>query len=132
MGGGAVMEAAQEVRDKVEKIAAALGTEPSTAEAADLAWFHPHRLPATIGPRALGLGLLHAGQHQARADEHGGPNFDETFGSSTSWSRSTWPRDRSRCSTQMVSDCGTVINPMTVEGQLQGACPGARHRTAGG
>ena len=123
MGGGAVHEAASEVREKVEKLAAVIGTEPSTAAAADLCWFHPHRLPEGFAPGLSATVVYTPGHTKPEPDEHGGPNFDETFGSHMTAVVVEVDPDTGGVTVLdavMVVDCGRVINPTVVEGQVQG------------
>jgi carbon-monoxide dehydrogenase large subunit len=122
MGGGAVLVAATRVREKADKIAAELGAT-TLAEVADVAWFHPHRLPPTIGPGLSSAVVYTPGNTVPEPDEHGHVNFDETFASYATAIAVEVDAETGVVSVLealVVSDCGVVVNPAVVEGQHRG------------
>jgi carbon-monoxide dehydrogenase large subunit len=125
MGGGAVLTAATELRAKVDAIYASLPPERRTlADAAGEAWWHPHRLPASVGPGLAATAVYSPGTTIPVPDEHGHTNFDETSGAHmTAIAVEVDPATGSVTvlDAVLVSDCGVVVNPLVVEGQHQGA-----------
>ncbi|MBO0731277.1 MAG: molybdopterin-dependent oxidoreductase, partial [Acidimicrobiaceae bacterium] len=130
MGGGAILRAAGAIRARVVEVAAALGhgvpwsgpIDPSvwTAVAA-AAWWHPHLLPPTVGPGLTATAVYSPGGTGPTPD--GGANHDETFGAhATALAVEVDPATGhvEVLAAMLVADCGTVINPAVVEGQLQG------------
>jgi carbon-monoxide dehydrogenase large subunit len=128
MAGGAVVRAAEQVRDRMTKIAAHLGCDLADPGVFDrvsaTAWWHPHMLPAGL---ELGLSVTTVyspGFTDPQPDEYGKSNHDETCGSYTTALAVEVDGATGRLhilDALMVSDCGVVINPMVVEGQHQGA-----------
>ncbi len=123
MGGGAVLRAAEAVRDKMARLAAHMGGAPGFDEVAAEAWWYTHRLPAGMEPGLTATVCYTPGHTIPVPDEHGHLNFDETFGSHMT--AAAVEVDPSTGHTTvldivLVSDCGVVINPMVVEGQHQG------------
>jgi carbon-monoxide dehydrogenase large subunit len=124
MGGGAVLRAAAELRRKVDAIAAAMAGRPTFPEVAAEAWWHPHRLPAGVGPGLTATAVYTPGGTIPVPDEHGHTNFDETSGAHMTAVAVEVDPATGRVTVLdavLVSDCGVAINPMVVEGQHQGA-----------
>ena len=131
MAGGAVLQAAHAVRDKMAAIARHMSAEMDTdmaaisdfdAVAAE-AWWHPHRLPPGVEPGLTATVSYTPGRTIPVPDQHGHVNFDETFGSHMMAIAVEVDPVTGRVSVLdalLVSDCGVVINPMVVEGQHQG------------
>jgi len=122
MGGGAVLVAATRLREKVDKIAAELGVR-TLAEVAEVAWWHPHRLPENVGAGLTTTVVYSPGNTRPEPDEHGHVNFDETFASHASAIAVEVDVETGAVAVLdavIVSDCGVVINPAVVEGQHQG------------
>jgi carbon-monoxide dehydrogenase large subunit len=123
MGGGAVLRAAEVVRDKMARIAAAMGGAPGFDEVAAEAWWYSHRLPAGMEPGLTATVCYTPGNTIPVPDEHGHINFDETFGSHMSAAAVEVDPATGTVAVLdlvLVSDCGVVINPTVVEGQHQG------------
>jgi carbon-monoxide dehydrogenase large subunit len=125
MGGGAVLQAAQAVREKMDQIAAdrALSfDELSFDDVAAEAWWHPHRLGG-VEPGLTATVCYSPGNTQPEPDELGRANFDETFGAHmAAVAVEVQPATGAVrvLDAVLVSDCGVVVNPMLVEGQHQG------------
>jgi carbon-monoxide dehydrogenase large subunit len=142
MGGGAVLEAAGRVLDQLRTVAAGmLGGAPGDVvmaeggfavagvEAAPVsfeavaaeAWWHTNRLAPGTAP---GLGAVaHYTPGRTLPGAEGGTNHDETYGSHMSLVAVEVDRLTGEVrfvEAVAVVDCGTVINPTVVEGQLQG------------
>jgi carbon-monoxide dehydrogenase large subunit len=126
MGGGAVLRAAEAVRDKMARIAEhidRMGGSPSFDAVAAEAWWQTHRLPPGIDPGLTATVSYTPGRTIPVPDEHGHTNFDETFGSHMTAIAIEVDPVTGRVTVLdalLVSDCGVVINPMVVEGQHQG------------
>ncbi|MDQ1383614.1 MAG: aerobic carbon-monoxide dehydrogenase large subunit [Actinomycetota bacterium] len=127
MAGGAVLRAATQLREKMDRIAAGMQTasaEPPTfSEIAEEAWWQTHRLPADEEPGLQQTVVYTPGNTMPVPDEHGHMNFDETFAAHmTAVAVEVDPEtgDVRVLDAVLVSDCGVVINPMVVEGQHQG------------
>jgi len=122
MGGGAVLVAATRVRAKADKVAAELGAS-TLAEVADVAWFHPHRLPPDIAPGLTSAVVYTPGNTMPEPNEHGHVNFDETFASYAMAIAVEVDVETGAVTVLdalVVSDCGVVVNPAVVEGQHRG------------
>lgn len=130
MGGGAILQAAAELRGRVRSLAAALGHELPVEgpvdrqvfkEVAAAAWWHLHRLPAGTAP---GLSVSAVYSPGFTGPQPGGTyNHDETCSShATAVAVEVDPATGGVqvLSALIVSDCGVVINPAVVEGQHQG------------
>jgi carbon-monoxide dehydrogenase large subunit len=123
MGGGAVLRAAESVRDKMARIAAHMGGHPGFEAVAAEAWWYAHRLPAGMEPGLTATACYTPGNTIPVPDEHGHTNFDETFGSHMTAVVVDVDPSTGRVAvldSLLVSDCGVVINPTVVEGQHQG------------
>jgi carbon-monoxide dehydrogenase large subunit len=131
MGGGAVLRAAEQVRGAVDAITEALGASgpdggsarPSLAAVAAEAWLYPHRLPPGIGPGLTATAVYSPGGTIPVPDEQGHTNFDETYSAhmlALAVEVDAVTGQVTVLDAVLVSDCGTVINPMVVEGQHQG------------
>jgi carbon-monoxide dehydrogenase large subunit len=124
MAGGAVRQAAEQVAAKVELIVSHLGAGAGLTAAAEVAWWYPHRLPPGVAPGLTATVCYTPGYTQPIPDEHGRANFDETCASlmtAVAVEVDGATGAVSVLDVAMVSDCGVVINPMVVRGQLQGA-----------
>jgi carbon-monoxide dehydrogenase large subunit len=127
MAGGAVLTAAWRVRAKADRIAAGLRergvADPTLADVAAEAWWHPHRLASGEVPGLQESVVYSPGKTMPEPDEHGHVNFDETFGAhmtAVAVEVDCDTGDVTVLDAVLVSDCGVVINPMVVEGQHQG------------
>jgi len=127
MAGGAVLTAAQRVRAKADRIIARMRDagvrDPTLADAAAEAWWHPHRLAPGEAPGLQESVVYTPGNTMPVPDEHGHVNFDETFGAHMTAVAAEVDCDTGDVTVLdavLVSDCGVVINPMVVEGQHQG------------
>jgi carbon-monoxide dehydrogenase large subunit len=130
MGGGAVISAARRVRARMAAIAAHLGHPiPDTgpippdllAEIAGVAWWHQARLPPGSEPGLAATTVYTPGFTDPRPD--GLVDHDETYTASmTAVVVDVDPATgRVRVlDAVLISDCGTVINPMVVRGQHRG------------
>ncbi len=124
MAGGAVRQAAQQVADKVARIASHLGPGTGFNEAAAAAWWYTHLLPPDLSPGLTATVCYSPGHTRPVPDERGDMNFDETCGSHmTAVAVEVDPATGAVrvLDAAMVADCGVVINPTIVRGQLQGA-----------
>lgn len=128
MGGGAVLTAATRIGEKMALIGAGLaerlGRPPRFEEIAEEAWWHTHRLPHGIEAGLTASAVYSPGHTKPEPGEDGLTNFDETFGAhmlAVAVEVDPGTGDISVLDAVVVSDCGTVINPMVVEGQHQGA-----------
>ena len=129
MAGGAVLQAAETVRDKMAAIrhhmasSAADAAVPGFDAVAAEAWWHPHRLPPGIEPGLTATVLYSPGRTIPVPDQHGHVNFDETFGSHMMAIAVEVDPVTGRVAVLdalLASDCGVLINPTVVEGQHQG------------
>ncbi|HSS08526.1 MAG TPA: molybdopterin cofactor-binding domain-containing protein, partial [Acidimicrobiales bacterium] len=123
MGGGAVLRAAEAVRDKMAQIAEHMGGAPAFDDIAAEAWWHTHRLPSSVDPGLTATVSYTPGRTIPVPDEHAHTNFDETYGSHMTAVVVEVDPVTGRVAVLdalLVSDCGVVINPMVVEGQHQG------------
>lgn len=128
MGGGAVLTAATRVGEKMASISAALadrcGTTATFEQVAEEAWWHAHRLAHKLEPGLTATAVYSPGHTQPEPGEDGLTNFDETFGAhmlAVAVEVDSATGDVAVLDAVVISDCGTVINPMVVEGQHQGA-----------
>ncbi|MDQ2724117.1 MAG: xanthine dehydrogenase family protein molybdopterin-binding subunit [Actinomycetota bacterium] len=131
MGGGAVAQAALTLRAKMTVIATHLGQplpsrdwipEGVFARIAAAAWWHLHLLPSGLDPGLSASAVYRPGFTGPRPD--GRTNHDETY--TTAMTAVAVEVDPATGSVRVldavsVLDCGVVINPMVVVGQLQGA-----------
>ena len=127
MGGGAVLTAATRLREKMDRIAAAMhsanGRAPTFGEVAEEAWWHVHRLPPGEDAGLQETVVYSPGNTIPVPDADGHMNFDETFAAHmTAVAVEVDPEtgDVHVLDAVLVSDCGVVINPTVVEGQHQG------------
>ena len=114
MGGGAVLEAAGQVRRSVDRIAACLPGTPTLAEVAEAAWLQPHTLPPGLDAPLAATAVFSPGGTIPVPDEHGHTNFDETSAASaTAAGGRGRHRDgpASRCSTRCW--CRTAASSST-------------------
>lgn len=123
MGGGAVLTAATRVGEKMALIGGQLPATPTFERVAAEAWWHTHRLPHGMEPGLTATAVYTPGHTRPEPGEDGTTNFDETFGVhmmavAVDVDPATGAVDV--LDAVLVSDCGTVINPMVVEGQHQG------------
>jgi len=128
MGGGAALTAATRVGEKMASIGAGLGERlghpPTFEQVAEEAWWHAHRLPHGMEPGLTATTVYSPGHTKPEPGEDGLTNFDETFGAhmlAVAVEVDPATGDVHILDAVVVSDCGTVINPMVVEGQHQGA-----------
>lgn len=130
MGGGAVLQAAAELRVRMRSLAAALGHDLPVdgpidcevfKEVAAAAWWHLHRFPPGTTPGLTASAVFSPG---FTGPQPGGSyNHDETCSSyATAVAVEVDPATGGVrvLSALIVSDCGVVINPAVVEGQHQG------------
>ena len=129
LGGSAALRASEELREKVLKVAAArLEASPDDLELAN-----GHVSVSGAPSKALTLARWPASRTSSgrssprhRADAGGGARLRPAVGD-VSNSTHAHPRGRSRHRRDhlprwvFVHDCGTVLNPLIVNGQLQGA-----------
>jgi carbon-monoxide dehydrogenase large subunit len=123
MGGGAVLRAARQVREKMDRIGAGLGAGATVGDIAREAWWRVHRLAPGEEPGLTATVVYTPGTTMPEPDELGRTNFDETFGAHMTAVAVEVDPDTGEVEVLdalLVSDCGTVINPMVVEGQHQG------------
>ena len=127
MAGGAVLRAATRLREKMDRIAAAMhaanGREPTFTQVAEEAWWQVHRLPAGVEPGLQETIVYSPGNTNPVPDANGHMNFDETFAAHmTAVAVEVDPETGAVhvLDAVLVSDCGVVINPTVVEGQHQG------------
>lgn len=130
MGGGAVRTCARRVRERMAAIASALGLDladdgpvPDSVleRIAAVAWWHPELLPPGMEPGLTATAVYTPGRTGRGAD--GGANHDETYSSAASAVVVEVDPVTGRIvvlEALLVSDCGRVINPAVVEGQLRG------------
>ena len=130
MGGGAVIQAAQRVRARMAAIGAHIGRPvPESgpippdlvAEIAEVAWWHQARLPPGSEPGLAASAVYTPGRTDPQPD--GRVNHDETY--TAAMTAVVVEVDPGTGQVRvldavLVSDCGTVINPMVVEGQHRG------------
>ena len=124
MAGGAVRQAAQQVSDKVAVIVAHLGPGAGFDDAAAAAWWYTHLLPPGLSPGLTATVCYSPGHTRPIPDERGDMNFDETCSSHmTAVAVEIDPATGAVevLDAAMVTDCGVVINPTIVRGQLRGA-----------
>ncbi len=130
MGGGAILQAAGDIRVKMGEVAKALGLDfpavgPVDPEVfgrvAAVSWWHPHLLPPDCDPGLTKSVVYTPGFTGPSPD--GGANHDETYGShATAVAVEVDPATGrvTVLAAVLVSDCGVVVNPAVVEGQHQG------------
>ena len=142
MGGGAVLRAATEVAERAATIARHLvSARPDAparfadgachvgeahvglAELGRVAWHEPHRLPPGMVPGLAAHVVYEPGRTSAVPDADGRMNFNQTY--STCATAIVVEIDRETAVVRildavMAHDCGTVINPVVLDGQLQG------------
>ena len=82
MGGGAVLQAAGQVRRSVDRIAACLPGTAHLAEWPRPAWLQPHTLPPDLAAPLAATAVFSPGGTIPVPDEHGHTNFDETSAAS--------------------------------------------------
>jgi carbon-monoxide dehydrogenase large subunit len=143
MGGGAVMKAALEVRDKMTRIAAhLLQAEPGEvkiedgmfrvdteravpfAQIASAAYFHTFLLPPAVDPGLAALVAYDTFNTSPFPDEQGHLNVAATYSTAAALCAVEVDRNTGRVQIHdvtIVHDCGTVINPMILDGQIHGA-----------
>ncbi|MEX0665113.1 MAG: xanthine dehydrogenase family protein molybdopterin-binding subunit [Acidimicrobiia bacterium] len=143
MGGGAVLKAAREIRDKMTVIAAnMLQASPSDvelvdgmfrageaavpfAEIASAAYLHTFLLPAgTDMGLATIVGYDPGGTSHFPDPESGHLDVGATYSSAAAAAVVEVDPNTGRTTIRdavIVHDCGTVINPMILDGQIQGA-----------
>jgi carbon-monoxide dehydrogenase large subunit len=124
MGGGAVLTACTRVREKMDLIATHMGGDPTFEQVAEEVWWHAHRLPHHLEAGLTNTAVYSPGNTIPVPDGAGHLNFDETFGAHMTCvvvEVDVETGDVEILEAVLVSDCGTVINPMVVEGQHQGA-----------
>ncbi len=142
MGGGAVLLATRQVAQAAAAIARHLvGARPDAparfvdgacvvgearvtlAELGRVAWHEPHRLPEGTAPGLAAHVVFDPGRTSAVPDADGRMNFNQTY--STCATALVVEIDRETgalviLDAVMAHDCGTVINPTVLDGQLQG------------
>lgn len=142
MGGGAVLRAAEAVAAKAaEAVRHLVGARADAdvrfaggeclvgeahvafADVARVAWHEPHRLPPGMPPGLSADVVYSPGNTSAVPDAEGRMNFNETW--STCATAMVVEIDRVTAEVRvldavMAHDCGTVINPTILDGQLQG------------
>jgi carbon-monoxide dehydrogenase large subunit len=142
MGGGAVLKAATEVRDKMVTIAAhMLGVAPGDvslaggffqagehvlpfAAVADVAYLHTFVLPAGTDMGLSAIVAYDPGNTSPFPDESGHMNPAATWATAAGAAVVEVDVNTGQVEIQdavIVHDCGRVINPMILEGQIQGA-----------
>jgi carbon-monoxide dehydrogenase large subunit len=142
MGGGAVLKAATEVRDRMVAIAAhMLGTEPGTvtldagmfhagdqalpfAAVADVAYLHTFVLPPGTDMGLAAIVAYDPGNTSPFPDESGHMNPAATWATAAGAVVVEVDVNTGQVEIQdavIVHDCGRVINPLVLEGQIQGA-----------
>jgi carbon-monoxide dehydrogenase large subunit len=127
MAGGAVLRAATRVREKMDRIGAAMQATnrhaPTFAEIAEEAWWQVHRLAAGEEPGLQATVVYTPGNTIPVPDANGHMNFDETFAAHMTAVAVEIDPETGHVDVLdalLVSDCGVVINPTVVEGQHQG------------
>ena len=123
MAGGAVLTAANRVKEKMDRLGAAMADGAGHHAIAEEAWWHTHRLVAGEEPGLTATAVYTPGGTIPVPNEDGHTNFDETFGSHMTMvvvevDPVTGHVDV--LDAVLVSDCGVMINPTLVEGQHQG------------
>ena len=123
MAGGAVLTAANRIREKMDRLGAAMADGADHHAIAEEAWWHTHRLVAGEEPGLTATVVYTPGGTIPVPNEDGHTNFDETFGSHMTMvvvevDPVTGHVDV--LDAVLVSDCGVMINPSLVEGQHQG------------
>jgi carbon-monoxide dehydrogenase large subunit len=142
MGGGAVLKAATEVRDKMVAVAAhmlGVGAADVTLEAgffrageqvlpfsavADVAYLHTFVLPAGTDMGLSAIVAYDPGNTSPFPDERGHMNPAATWATAAGAVVAEVDVNTGQVEIQdavIVHDCGRVINPMILEGQIQGA-----------
>jgi carbon-monoxide dehydrogenase large subunit len=142
MGGGAVIKAAEQIRDKMAQIAAhILQGDPADAKVVD-GMFHVGEAVIPFGdvagaaylhtflmPPGMDMGLsvvtgYDPGNTSPFPDEKGHLNVAATYASGAALAMVEVDPNTGQVAIldfTMVHDCGVVINPMTLDGQIQGA-----------
>lgn len=142
MGGGAVLLAARRVADDAAVLARHLvGARPDApaefaggacvigesrvtlAELGRVAWHEPHRLPPGTPPGLAAHVVYDPGRTSAVPDAEGRMNFNQTYTTCATAVVVEVDRDTGALTVLdavMAHDCGTVINPTVLDGQLQG------------
>ena len=142
MGGGAVLRAAGLVAEQAAVVARHLvGAQAGApvrfaagachvgeahvalAELGRVAWHEPHRLPPGTAPGLAAHVVYDPGRTSAVPDADGRMNFNQTY--ATCATAVVVEIDGETAAVRvldavMVHDCGTVINPAVLDGQLQG------------
>ena len=130
MGGGAIITAAGRVRAKMTAIGSHIGrpvpaagpiSDDVVAEIAEVAWWHQARLPPGCEPGLAATAVYTPGYTDPQAD--GRSNHDETYTAAMTGVIVEVDPATGRVQVLdavLISDCGTVINPMVVEGQHRG------------
>jgi aerobic carbon-monoxide dehydrogenase large subunit len=126
----AAMSCPSDRADRADPSETSVGTardepkRPTFREIAEEAWWHAHRLPPDMEPGLSATVVYTPGGTIPVPDEHGHLNFDETYGAHMTAAAVEVDPVTGQVmvlDAVLVSDCGTVINPMVVEGQHQGA-----------
>jgi len=142
MGGGAVLRAAEQVRDKMVRVAASMLETSEDAVAlergmfragehelplpavASAAYLHTFLLPPGESPGLVATEAYDPGNTSPFPDENGHMNVGATYATAAGaavvevdpLTGNTLIRDFA-----VVHDCGRIINPAIVDGQIQGA-----------
>jgi carbon-monoxide dehydrogenase large subunit len=142
MGGGAVIKAARQIKEKMTAIAAHLLQADSNnvelsdgafrmgeaavpfADVAGAAYLHTFLLPPGMDPGLSVVAGYDPGNTSPFPDEKGHLNVAATYGSGAAAALvevdvNTGQITILECT--LVHDCGVVINPLTLDGQIQGA-----------
>ncbi len=124
MGGGAVLRAAREVAATMAKLAAEMGGNPSFDQVAAEAWWHTNRLARGTDPGLTSTVTYTPGQTlPPGGSSEKWSNHDETYASHmTAVVVEVHPTTGKVdvLEAVVVSDCGQMIDPEVVKGQLQG------------
>jgi carbon-monoxide dehydrogenase large subunit len=143
MGGGAVMTATQRLRDKMTQIASAMLGVPMDqieladgefrfeggalpfAQVANVAYMHTFLLPPGMEPGLVAVSTYEpSGTSPFPDPETGQINVGATYASAAAVAVVEVDRNTGKVAILdfvIVHDCGSVINPMILEGQVQGA-----------
>jgi len=111
------------VKEKMDRLGAAMADDAGHHAIAEEAWWHTHRLVAGEEPGLTATAVYTPGGTIPVPNADGHTNFDETFGSHMTMvvvevDPVTGHVDV--LDAVLVSDCGVMINPTLVEGQHQG------------
>lgn len=150
MGGGVVIKATQQLREKMQIIAAhMLATDPNDvkldrgffrhgdaelpfAAVAQAAYLHTFLLPAGMD---MGLSVMVSydpGNTSSFPDDHGHMNVAATYATAAAGVLVEVDPNSGQVDIEsfwVVDDAGTIINPMIVDGQIQGAAAQAIGQT---